>query len=354
MTVRYEGNAATSGTVGSPGIVYEATFYANQTYFDVLIGSNNRCTGGTRLITNGSTQLASVNFTANSNWRITGGTATQNGQSASWIGSSSATMSDATATANGFNTLINQSFDDASVQAPAAPTGYAIEYSSNSGTSWTRFTNNTGSTSTSATVTGLTNGTSYIFRVANVINGSVGTFSTASPTYVPFGVPAAPTSLAGTRGNQQVALTWAAPTNTGGSPLTDYIVQFSSNSGSTWSTFADGTSTTASATVTGLTNGTSYVFRVAAVNTNGTGTYTSATAALVPATTPGAPDITSLSVSSGQVAIIWNAPASNGGAVITDYVIQQSSNSGSTWTTFSDGTSTSSSATVTGLTNGTS
>ena len=50
-------------------------------------------------------------------------------------------------------------------------------------------------------------------------------------------------------GDQQVALTWTAPTNTGGSPLTDYIVQFSTNSGSTWSTFADGTSTTASATV---------------------------------------------------------------------------------------------------------
>ena len=353
MTVRYEGNNSTSGSNGFPSIVYEATFYRDQAYFDVLIGSNSRCTGGTRLITNGTTQLAAVNFTANSNWRITGGTATQNGQSASWIGSSSGTMTDATATANSFNTLFNSDADDSFVQSPAAPSGYAIEHSTNSGSTWTRFTNNTGTTSTSATVTGLTNGTSYIFRVANVINGSVGTFSTASPAYVPFGVPAAPTSLAGTRGNQQVALSWAAPTNTGGSPLTDYIVQFSSNSGSTWSTFADGTSTTASATVTGLTNGTSYVFRVAAVNTNGTGTYTSATAALVPATTPGAPGITSLDVTSGQVAIIWGAPASNGGAAITDYVIQQSSNSGSTWTTFSDGTSTSTSARVTGLTNGT-
>lgn len=353
MTVRYEGNAATSGTVGSPGIVYEATFYANQTYFDVLIGSNNRCTGGTRLITNGSTQLASVNFTANSNWRITGGTATQNGHAASWIGSSSATMADATATANGFNTLINQSWDDASVQAPAAPSGYAIEYSSNSGTSWTRFSNNTGTTSTSATVNGLTNGTSYIFRVANVINGSIGTFSAASPAYVPLGTPAAPTSLAGTRGDQQVALTWVAPTNTGGSSITDYIVQRSTDAVN-WTTFADGTSTTASATVTGLTNGTTYYFRVAAVNANGTGTYTSASAALVPAATPGAPTISTVTASSGQVVVSWSAPASNGGAAITDYVIQQSSNSGSTWTTFSDGTSTSTSATVTGLTNGTS
>lgn len=353
LTVRYEGNAATSGTVGSPGIVYEATFYANQSYFDVLIGSNNRCTAGTRLITNGATQLAAVSFTANSNWRITGGTATQNGQSAAWIGSSSATMTDAVASANGFTQLINSSYDDASVQVPAAPSGYAIQYSSNSGSTWTQWTSNTGSTSTSATVTGLTNGVSYIFRVANVVNGVVGTYSTASTAYVPLGTPLAPTSLAGTRGDQQVALTWVAPTNTGGSAITDYVVQFSSNSGSTWSTFADGTSTTASATVTGLTNGTSYVFRVAAVNANGTGTYTSATSALVPATTPGAPTSVTASSGSGAATVSWTAPASNGGVAVSDYTIQYSSNSGSTWTTFVDTVSTSTSVSVTGLTNGT-
>ena len=353
MTVRYEGNAATSGTVGSPGIVYEATFYANQSYFDVLIGSNNRCAAGTRLITNGATQLAAVNFTANSNWRITGGTATQNGQSATWIGSSSATMADATATSNGFTQLISSSFDDANVQAPAAPTGYAVQFSSNSGASWSQFTSNTGSTATTATVTGLTNGVSYIFRVANVVNGVIGTYSTASTAYVPLGTPLAPTSLAGTRGDQQVALTWVAPTNTGGSAITDYVVQFSSNSGSTWSTFADGTSTTASATVTGLTNGTSYVFRVAAANANGTGTYTTATSALVPATTPGAPTSVTATGASSAATVSWTAPASNGGVVVSDYTIQFSSNSGSTWTTFTDTVSSSTSVSVTGLVNGT-
>jgi|GEM_PF-3863042 len=42
--VRYEGNAGTSGTVGFPGIIYEAVFYQNQSYFDVHIGIQNRCT----------------------------------------------------------------------------------------------------------------------------------------------------------------------------------------------------------------------------------------------------------------------------------------------------------------------
>jgi hypothetical protein len=65
-------------------------------------------------------------------------------------------------------------------------------------------------------------------------------------------------------------------------PLTDYIVQFSTDSGSNWTTFTDSVSTATTATVTGLTNGTAYVFRVAAVNGIGTGAYSTASAAVTP------------------------------------------------------------------------
>jgi DNA-binding beta-propeller fold protein YncE len=94
------------------------------------------------------------------------------------------------------------------------------------------------------------------------------------PGYVPW-PPAAPTSVSGTAGWAQVSLTWTAPASNGDSLITDYVVQYSSNSGSTWTTFADGTSTSTSATVTGLTNGTAYIFRVAATNSAGTGSYSS-------------------------------------------------------------------------------
>jgi len=94
--------------------------------------------------------------------------------------------------------------------------------------------------------------------------------------------PDSPTSLSGTAGNGQVSLTWTAPANNGGTAITDYTVQYSSNSGSTWNTFADGTSTATSATVTGLTNGTAYTFRVAAVNSVGTGAYSPASASVTP------------------------------------------------------------------------
>ena len=42
-----------------------------------------------------------------------------------------------------------------------------------------------------------------------------------------------------------------------------------------FTTFSDGTSTTTSATVTGLSGGKSYEFKVAAVNADGTGSYSS-------------------------------------------------------------------------------
>lgn len=88
-------------------------------------------------------------------------------------------------------------------------------------------------------------------------------------------LPAAPTSVTATAGNGQVALSWTAPASV--APITDYVVQYSSNSDSTWTTFSDGTSTATSATVTGLTNGTAYTFRVAAVSGIGQGAWSSTT-----------------------------------------------------------------------------
>lgn len=93
--------------------------------------------------------------------------------------------------------------------------------------------------------------------------------------------PGVPGSPVGTVGDAQVSLTWSAPSL--GSPPTDYQVQYSSDSGATWTTFADGTSTATSAVVTGLTNGTGYIFRVRAVNALGEGPYGAASGTVTPA-----------------------------------------------------------------------
>jgi hypothetical protein len=103
------------------------------------------------------------------------------------------------------------------------------------------------------------------------------------PTAAGATAASAPTSLTATPGNAQAALAWSTPGDTGGgdAPITDYIVEYSSDSGTTYTRFFDGVSTGLSATVVGLTNGTGYLFRISAVNGAGTGTP-SATAAGTP------------------------------------------------------------------------
>ena len=117
----------------------------------------------------------------------------------------------------------------------------------------------------------------------------------------------------------------------GTASITDFAIQYSSNSGSTWTTFAHTASNATSQTVTGLTNGTSYVFRVAHVAAGTTGTYSDPSSAYVPYTTPSAPAVQSLARDSGRVDVSWTAPASTNGRDVSDYVIQYSSNNGTTW-----------------------
>ncbi|MGA0186289.1 MAG: S8 family serine peptidase, partial [Ilumatobacteraceae bacterium] len=163
--------------------------------------------------------------------------------------------------------------------------------------------------------------------------------------------PSAPTSLSAVGGVEQAQLAWTAPTLTGGTPITDYVIEFALVGSPTWSVFNDGTSTTTSATVTGLTNGRTYQFRVRAVSSGGTGE--ASLTASTPVGVPGVPTSLAATPLAASVRLTWTAPTQNGGSVITDYVIEFSDDAGDTWTTFTDAVSTTASATVTGLTNGT-
>jgi subtilisin family serine protease len=149
------------------------------------------------------------------------------------------------------------------------------------------------------------------------------------------GVPTAPSGLVATAGGAEVTLRWNAPTQNGGSAVTDYVVEFSSDGASSWNTFDDGVSTALTATVTGLTNGTTYSFRVSAANSVGVGAASgSATAVPWQVSAPSAPrDLVVTSVMATSISLEWRIPATDGGGFITGYVVEQSADDGTTWVT---------------------
>ena len=178
----------------------------------------------------------------------------------------------------------------------------------------------------------------------------IATSDTSSFTVLPAAVvtsaPSEVQNLAATAGSGQVLLTWDLPNSDGNSAITDYVVQF--KVGSSYVPFVDGVSTARSALVTGLTNGTTYLFRVAAKNAVGLSPFAVAVSA-VPADVPGESSGLAVSLSGTDAFIAWQAPISNGGSAITDYVVSYKLRTSPTWVVFDEGVSDQTGATVTGL-----
>ena len=83
----------------------------------------------------------------------------------------------------------------------------------------------------------------------------------------------APTGLAGTSGDGEVALTWTAPAGDGGAAIASYEVDI--GIGGDWDEGPQNVTgiTATSTTVTGLTNGTAHDFRVRTVSSTGAGAW---------------------------------------------------------------------------------
>ena len=196
----------------------------------------------------------------------------------------------------------------------------------------------TTSTSTSVVVTGLDNGTPYSFTVTATNSSGESPSSSSSSSVTPMGIPGIPTSLsANSSASNSATVTWNEPSLNGGG--VDYYTLISSPGSVTIS------SATTTATLTGLTNGTSYTFKVSATNVAGTSTLSINSNAITPAALPGVPSSINVTAGDSQVTIGWTAPADNGNP-ITYYTV--TSDNGISATT------TATSTVIAGLDNGTS
>src|SRR4029077_11420076 len=200
--------------------------------------------------------------------------------------------------------------------ASSGATGYNVYRSATSG-SYTTPLNGSPILGTSYTDSSALNGSTY-FYVVRAVNGggSSGNSNQVSATPQP-PIPAPPTGLTATPGNNQVALSWS-----GSGGATSYNVKRSATSGSGYATISgpSGTLTTTSFNDPGAVNGATYYYVVTAQNGGGE----SGNSAEVSITlAPSAPGPLVATAGDGQVALSWGASS---GA--TSYNVKRSTTSG--------------------------
>lgn len=179
---------------------------------------------------------------------------------------------------------------------------------------------------TSMTFTGLTLGTSYTFTVAAYNIAGTGSYSSSSNSVTAATTPDTPTigTATMTSGTTTATITWTEPASSNGSSITGYSVKATSTSGTTITKSTGSTDT--SYNFTGLSYGVTYTFTVAAINSVGTGSYSSSSNSVQSTSTPNAPTIgtVSISVDKLETTVSWTAPSDNGGLDILGYYITSS------------------------------
>ena len=165
------------------------------------------------------------------------------------------------------------------------------------------------------TVTGLTNGQQHAFEVR--ARNSVGEGAARGTLATPVGRLGVPASLTATAGDEEVELAWSPPADVGGESVTGYEYRYAAGDAVPRDTPWQSAGLNLEWTVTGLTNGQRYAFEVRARNRVGEGPAREALA--TPVGRPGVLASLTATAGDGEVALVWSAPADDGGAPVTGY-----------------------------------
>jgi len=153
-------------------------------------------------------------------------------------------------------------------------------------------------------------GTSYSYTITCTnSNGLTSASSSSSSTVTPFQAPDAPTELtanADTTDGSAIYLSWTTPDYNGGLSISSWSISYTTDP--TWSSGITTVSSTdpssTSYTVSSLTNGTTYYFTVAAINSGGAMSDVSNVASAYPYTYPAQPAQLTATLGSGNNANI--------------------------------------------------
>ena len=189
-------------------------------------------------------------------------------------------------------------------------------------------TTNTGNASTTYSDTGLSSNTCYKYNVKAVNAIGTGSSSAHNATATTLSVPSAPTNLTATTvSSSQINLSWSAPNNNGGTPITGYKIERKTACAGSFITPAN-TGNSSTYSDTGLTANTCYVYRVSAVNAIGTGSPSTETVAITNSSlqthVPSAPTgLHVTTISNSTLKLTWHSPSNSGDSKITGYLIQR-------------------------------
>ena len=171
--------------------------------------------------------------------------------------------------------------------------------------------------------TGLAAGVLYDFQMRAVNSAGAGPWS-ATVNNTPSTPPGAPAIERSEWSVGRIRVSWGAPDDDGGAPVTHYDLRHvrsdaADKSDANWTQKDDLTGT--SDTITGLTNGVAYDIQVRAVNRAGDGSW-SATLTQTPRARPGAPTDVWVATGSGQLTANWSPPEAVTGATIGGYRVR--------------------------------
>ena len=195
----------------------------------------------------------------------------------------------------------------------------------------------------------LTNGINHLFEL-RVVNGIGASDPSTEIEGFPATTPTEPVDVAVDADRDESAkVTWGAPDDDGGKPITSYQVQVTHIDDSNSVEIDEDWFTTPSPDYhefSNLQNGIDYTFNVRAVNDVGEGDLGSSNG--VPATRPDAPFLSVVSEDDQAVTVKWSAPENDGGRDIDEYELR--TNRTGQWVAPSDAAD--NQHTFTGLTNG--
>src|SRR2546427_9765989 len=200
-------------------------------------------------------------------------------------------------------------------------TGYKIYKSTSSGAEVYLTTRGNVASYTDLAVT---NGITYFYQVS-AINSTSESPKSNEASAIPPALPTAPQNLQAAGGITRVSLSWQAPSSNGGSGITYYKIFKSTSSGTEVYLTTRGNVTSYNELV--VTNGTTYYYKVSALNSAGESSQSNEASA-TPLGPPFAPQNLQPTGGNARVSLSWQAPLSNGGSSITYYKIYKSTSSG--------------------------